>query len=83
MGLLDIFIKKKDEGKYFWVVGIKNPVLKSVDAKFYDERTTIDFKGHKYFIPKDYEEYLTCRYGDWKIPQKEWNFKTDDKAIVK
>ena len=24
---------------------------------------------------------LTVRYGDWKIPVKEWNHNIDDKAI--
>ncbi len=81
--LLDIFIKRKSEGKYFWTVGAKNPVLKSVDAKFYENFSTVNFNDYNYSIPKEFEEYLTCRYGNWKITQKEWNFKKDDKAIIK
>ncbi|MBN1971922.1 MAG: LicD family protein [Candidatus Delongbacteria bacterium] len=83
LGLLDIFVKKKENDKYFWVVGINNPVLKSVDARYYENFTTVDFQGSKLSIPKDYDDYLTCRYGDWRTPVKEWNFKKDDKAIVK
>ena len=30
----------------------------------------IEFKGHLLPIPKDYDEYLTYRFGDWKTPLK-------------
>lgn len=81
--LLDIFIKTKESGKYFWVVGIKNPVLKSVDSHYYENFSTINFNENKLSIPYDWDAYLTYRYGDWKTPVKEWNFKKDDNAIVK
>jgi len=31
--------------------------------------------------PKAYREYLTYRYGNWKIPRKDWFFINDDGAI--
>lgn len=80
--MLDIFLKRKVENDYFWTVGIKTPVLKSSPAEFYEELDWTKFNDKQYMIPKDYEGYLTYRYGDWKIPVKEWNFKKDDKAIV-
>ena len=80
--MLDIFLKRKVEKDYFWTVGIKSPVLKSSPAKYYDELDWTDFDGKKYMISKDYEGYLTYRYGDWKTPVKVWNFKKDDNAIV-
>ncbi len=80
--MLDIFLKRKIEDDYFWTVGIKTPVLKSSPAKFYDKLTTVKFDRKDYLIPFLYEEYLTYRYGDWKIQVKEWNFKKDDNAIV-
>ncbi len=81
--LLDIFVKKRVDGKYYWTVGGKNIVLKSAPEKFYKELSKVDFKGHDYSIPKDYKEYLTYRYGQWNIVKKDYNYKKDDNAIVK
>ena len=81
--MLDIFIKTKESGKYFWVVGIKNPVLKSVEARYYENFSSVKFNDADLSIPYDYDDYLTCRYGAWKTPVKEWDFKKDDNAIVK
>ena len=41
-----------------------------IPAKYLDH--TITHKS-KYPIPKQYEEYLEERYGDWKTPNSEWN----------
>jgi len=80
--LLDIFIKTKEAGKYFWVVGIKSPVLKSVDAHYYEKFSNVNFKGADLSVPYDLDDYLTSRYGDWKTPVKQWDFRKDDNAIV-
>ncbi|OQY38790.1 MAG: hypothetical protein B6226_03135 [Candidatus Cloacimonetes bacterium 4572_65] len=80
--LLDIFIKREVEGSYFWTVGAKNAVLKSVPVTYYDNLDRVMFNKYSYSIPQDVHGYLTCRYGDWKTPVKEWDFKKDDKAIV-
>lgn len=79
---LDVFIKRKVEDQCFWVVGIKKRVLKSTPARYTDSLTEIDFKNKNYLIPEDYDGYLTFRYGDWREPQKEWDFRVDDQAIV-
>ena len=83
ISLLDVFVKKKVDENLFWTEGIKTPVLKSVPYRFYKNLSRIVFDGYNYSIPKEYEDYLTIRYGDWKTPVKEYNFKKDDKAIVK
>lgn len=80
--LMDIFIKRKVEEDYFWTVGVKTVVLKSVPARFYEQLDWKEFNGKKYLIPQDFNGYLTCRYGDWNTPVKTWNFKTDDRAII-
>lgn len=80
--MLDIFLKKRVEEDYFWTVGIKNPVLKSSPATFYDQLTKVKFDRKEYLIPQDFKGYLSYRYGDWETPVKVWNFKKDDKAIV-
>jgi hypothetical protein len=33
-------------------------------------------------VPGRVEEYLTYRYGDWKVPRKEWFYWKDDASIV-
>ncbi|MCD6181708.1 MAG: LicD family protein [Candidatus Cloacimonetes bacterium] len=81
--LLDIFIKREKDGLAYWSVSARNPVLKSVEAKFYRNRSFCRFLGEKFAIPQQTKEYLTYRYGDWKTPKKKWNFKKDDQAIVK
>jgi len=75
---LDIFIKFKKEDKYYWQVGTKR---KSIDKVYYDEIIPYKFDNKNYLVPKLYEDYLTARYGDWKIPVKEWNTFEDDKAL--
>jgi len=49
-----------------------------VPAHFYDNIIKID---EGFPVPKNYQEYLTFRYGDWRIPNKNWSFFTDDRAI--
>ena len=36
---------------------------------------------HKAWIPEQWENYLSFRYGNWKIPQKGWVFYRDDQGI--
>lgn len=79
---LDIFIKYKSGDDYYWIAGSKkNYVIKSVPAEYYEQLTQIEFNNKKHWIPEAYEDYLTLRYGDWRIPVKEWNHRRDDKAI--
>ncbi|MEJ2546145.1 MAG: LicD family protein, partial [Calditrichaceae bacterium] len=81
--LLDIFIKDPVDDEYYWTVSEERPVLKSVPKRFYDEITQIEFNGRKYWVPKDYEDYLECHYGDWRTPVKEWNSRTSDLSVKK
>ena len=55
---------------------------KKVPRKYYDTYETVDYMGREYPIPSDVENYLECRYGNWRVTQKEWDFKKDDKAIA-
>ena len=80
--VLDIFVKKKLDDQYYWVVGVKRRAKKAVPARFYDELTTVQFNNKTYSIPKLTDEYLTYRYGDWRTPVKTWNYIKDDQSIV-
>jgi len=81
LGLLDIFIKRPINDDYYWTVGVRKPVLKSVPKKFYDELGEIEFEGRKYSVPRNYEDYLEYFYGDWRTTKKDYNYRTDDKCI--
>lgn len=83
LGILDVFVKKRIDDRYYWVVGQGNPVLKSVPCHFYEKSIRYGFDGYDYSIPSDYDDYLTCRYGDWRITVKDYDYKKDDKSIVK
>jgi phosphorylcholine metabolism protein LicD len=80
--MLDIFIKRELEDNCFWVVGVKERVLKSTPTHFTRNLGKVQFKEKMYSIPEDFDGYLSYRYGDWKTPQKEWDFRVDDKAII-
>lgn len=82
IGLMDIFVKKKIDNKYYWIVGQNNHVLKSVPCYFYENSTRYNFEGYEYSIPADFENYLTYRYGEWRKTVKDYDFKKDDHSIV-
>ena len=80
--VVDLFLKKKIGKEYYWTVGVKAPVLKAVPERFYDQHTQIEFEGKLFSVPKDYIGYLECHYGkDWRIPVKEWDFRTGDQSV--
>ena len=80
--IIDLIFKYPDESHYHWVIG-KNPsVHKKVERKFYDRFDELKYRGRSYPIPCDTAAYLTHRYGDWRRPVQDYNFKTDDRAIV-
>lgn len=79
--VLDIFIKKLIGDEYYWTVGVKKPVLKSVPRRFYENLDLIKFQNEPYSVPQDHVGYLKEHYGDWKTPVKKWNFKFDDNSV--
>jgi phosphorylcholine metabolism protein LicD len=82
IGILDIFVKRRVGDKYFWIVGQTGNVLKSVAYHYYEKLGRYPFDGYEYSVPAEYEDYLTCRYGDWRKTVKDYNFKKDDQSIV-
>ena len=80
---MDCFIATRQDNDYVWSCG--GPKLytkKAVPAQFYDETKVITFRNKDYTAPKDVEDYLTFRYGDWRTPVKEWDYTKDDRAII-
>lgn len=81
VSLMDIFIKDLTEDRYYWTVSEKD-VLKSVPRFYYENLTTVEFKGKMYSIPEKYDSYLQSRYGDWRTPQEDYDYTKDDLSIL-
>jgi phosphorylcholine metabolism protein LicD len=76
---IDLFCVYKVNDKYRWV---DSGVLKQVDAKFFDTQDYINWEGRNIPIPAHTEEYLSLRYGKWRIPSKNYNAGLHDGAIA-
>lgn len=67
---IDFYFVKKLEGNIMCSTG---------DAFYFDKyfKDTIvwDFKGIKFNIPREYEEFLEFQYGDWKTPVQYCDFE--------
>ena len=76
---IDLFCVYKVNDKYRWV---DSGVLKHVDRKFFDTQDYIEWEGRKIPIPAHTEEYLSLRYGKWRIPSKNYIAGLNDGAIA-
>jgi len=67
---IDIFFKYKFNNNLYWMAfGKEN----STPYKYFSkELIEINFCGIICTIPKDYDNYLTSLYGNWKVPNKSW-----------
>lgn len=89
---VDIMFKQiKGENSWWTVYRGSQVVYKSVPKKFYDDMVKIPFLTESqdnknwFFAPKDFDGYLTLRYGDWKTPvhRRQYSCYTSDKCIKK
>jgi len=79
MVVADIFVKANDDKFTYWQAMDK---IMRVDKKYYSGSETIEYLGIKFKAPSDYKDYLSEKYGDWKIPVKDWDCGRDEKTIV-
>lgn len=57
--------------------------LIEVEAQVPDqELVPFEFLGRTWLRHADYERELECMYGDWRVPQRKWNYLQDDQAAV-
>ena len=76
---IDIFFKYTYQDRMCWMAyGQENSL--PIDC-FCPELVQIDFCGIKTMIPKEYDQYLTCKYGDWKSPHEGWTHESDDLSV--
>ncbi len=78
---LDIFVMYRHQESIYWYE-LKEP--HALPQKLVQAFEMIDFNGKKYRVPKDHDAYLTYHYGDWRIPNKEYNSSLDNgRTLVK
>ncbi|MBC8346551.1 MAG: LicD family protein [Candidatus Marinimicrobia bacterium] len=83
--MLDCFMVKQDDDQYVCAYGGLNHYTKiNIPARFYEKVDHLDFNGKQYSIPSNIEDYLTYRYGNWKVPINDgsWDYRKDDGSIV-
>jgi hypothetical protein len=51
-----------------------------IPERFFDERAPI--AGSSIAAPSAVDEYLTFRYGEWRIPKRDWHFPRDDRGLA-
>ena len=76
---VDLFCVYPMQDKYRWV---DSNALKHVDRKYYDTLSTIEWEGRTINIPNHTEEYLSLRYGNWQIPEPNYNAGLHDGSIA-
>ncbi len=76
---IDLFCVYPVNDKYRWV---DSNALKHVDRKFYDSLSTIEWEGRTINIPNHAEEYLSLRYRNWQVPERNYNAGLHDGSIA-
>lgn len=76
---VDLFCVYPTKDKYRWV---DSNALKHVDRKYYDTLKTIEWEGRTINIPNYAEEYLSLRYGNWQVPEQNYNAGLHDGSIA-
>jgi lipopolysaccharide cholinephosphotransferase len=57
--------QKQGTGKYFYVAGIRNPFGKAYNKSVcFDDRIQLEFEGHMFYAPRNYEEILSYVYSE-------------------
>jgi len=78
--VLDVFTKSHDDTHTYWQA--KNKVMR-VANRYYQSYETVTYGGRELKVPNHYKDYLTEKYGDWRIPVKEWDCGLNELTIVK
>ncbi|MFQ5486276.1 MAG: LicD family protein [Desulfobacterales bacterium] len=76
---IDLFVKYKVDPYYRW---IDSGALKHINNKFYDSLDSITWEGREILIPSHVEKYLDIRYGNWRVPNKNFDPSLEDGAIA-
>lgn len=53
-----------------------------IPAAMFESRSTLEIGSARLEIPRDWEDYLAFRYGDWKTPNRGWSYWADDGGLA-
>jgi hypothetical protein len=75
--LLDITIIYPHGDYYWWEMSGR---VCRIDRTFFDGREEIRYAGRPLKVPRNYEQYLTHTYGDWRTPRPD--FGHDESGVI-
>ena len=76
---IDLFCKYKINDKYHWII---MNALKHSESKFFDKLDTIMWENRKVNIPSNVKEYLSINYGNWEVPDPDFDPSIDNGTIA-
>ncbi|MCK4311232.1 MAG: LicD family protein [Candidatus Cloacimonetes bacterium] len=76
---IDLFCKYKVEDRMHWII---MNALKHSESKFFDNLDTINWEERKVKIPSHVEEYLELNYGNWRVPDPDFDPSVDNGTIA-
>ncbi len=75
---LDIIIKDELDGHVYWEAA---DFVMKVENSYYDGFDEIEWRGRSLKAPRNYTDYLTEKYGDWSVVQKEWSCSMEQTIV--
>lgn len=86
-GKIDLMFKKKKDSWLWWTVFHRSgkDVYKKIPYQYMLPLKNILFYGEEFFVPNNFNDYLTYRYDDWqkKVHRSNYSCYKTDLAIVK
>ncbi len=76
---LEIFIRYIKNTETYCQVGEQ---IQVIPLSYCSPLKKVEFNNYSYTIPQLTDEYLTFKYGDWKVTNKNWCVFADDKSMV-
>jgi len=76
---VDLFFKYKVGTRQHWII---MNALKHSDSKFFDKLDTTKWKGRVVSIPSNVKEYLKLNYGNWEVPDPDFDASIDNGTIA-
>ena len=78
---VDVNIKYKADQHYYWFM-LGTGMNCRVDEKYFDHYEEIEFAERKVKVPAYYDQYLTLKYGNWHVPQKDYDGHVSDGTAI-
>ena len=76
---IDLFFKYKIGTRQHWII---MNALKHSDSKFFDKLDTTTWEGREVNIPSNVKEYLRLNYGNWEVPDPDFDASIDNGTIA-